>query len=575
MSIFSREYPLQQNKAKAPAYLALGVLVFVMVIAVGCSGGGPEPTPTATKTAEAPEAQSGGEGEAAVATATPDADTSAADQENDGNSTQTSSAEEELKEDPVTAEIDAEILNVRREPNLSSTILQEARSGEQYEAIGRSQDSQWIYLARDGEAIGWASAEFLTLSADLAALSPVDADDLSAADNQNGDAQTAASQTSSTQTVSSSFAPATMSSPDYGTQAFLWWREEIATRDLQLIREAGFNWVKQTFAWETIEAPSKGQFDWSIADRVVAGVNNNNLKLLARLSADPELTDSFWGGIPPGNGADFANFAFEVASRYNCQPGAVGCIQAYQIWNEPNLSREWGNNSPNPGQYVEFLRLAYAAIKRANPNAIVISAGMAPTGSNDAQAMPDDVFYREMYRAMGGSSNGYFDMLGVHGAGFAAPPELDPAVAAGDQRYGGYRFFAFRHVEDIRQIMVENGDADKRIVLLEFGWTYDSVNPSYKWHGADAGIDAFVQGEYLKGAYEWADANWQPWIGLMSLLTMPNLDWLEDGNPQDEEQFWWAIMDPSPIDQLYFRPAYIKLCNYFNTQKGQSCIYAP
>ncbi|MEI2750213.1 MAG: hypothetical protein V9E88_15820 [Ferruginibacter sp.] len=60
-----------------------------------------------------------------------------------------------------------------------------------------------------------------------------------------------------------------------------------------------------------------------------------------------------------------------------------------------------------------------------------------------------------MYQAMGGSSNGYFDMLGVHGAGFAAPPELDPAEAAANKpKYGGYRFFAFRHVEDIRAIMV-------------------------------------------------------------------------------------------------------------------------
>ena len=44
-----------------------------------------------------------------------------------------------------------------------------------------------------------------------------------------------------------------MTSPDYGVQAFLWWRPEIAEHDLTLVANGGFNWVKQTFAWETIE----------------------------------------------------------------------------------------------------------------------------------------------------------------------------------------------------------------------------------------------------------------------------------------------------------------------------------
>ncbi len=130
-------------------------------------------------------------------------------------------------------------------------------------------------------------------------------------------------------------------------------------------------------------------------------------------------------------------------------------------------------------------------------------------------------------------------------------------------------------MEDIRAIMVKYGDTNKKIVILEFGWTSDPINPLYKWHGADAGIDEMVKADYLKRAYQYAEANWQPWIGMMSLLTMPNLDWLNDGNPQDEEQYWWAIMDPSPVDQLFFRASYIVLCKYFNAEKGQVCKYDP
>ena len=153
-----------------------------------------------------------------------------------------------------------------------------------------------------------------------------------------------------------------MNSPDFGAQAFLWWRSEIADRDLQMMQEAGFNWVKQAFAWEDIEAPVKGQYDWSIADRVVQQVAQRDLKLLARISSDPEKTE-FWAGHPPGNGADFADFVFNLASRYNCTPEAIGCIHAYQIWNEPNLGREWGDNRPNPAEYVAFLGQAYAALE--------------------------------------------------------------------------------------------------------------------------------------------------------------------------------------------------------------------
>lgn len=348
-----------------------------------------------------------------------------------------------------------------------------------------------------------------------------------------------------------------VASPDFGVQVFLWWRPEVADRDLGLVKDHGFRWVRQTFAWEDIEGAGKGQFDWSTPDRIVQQVNDHGLYLLTRLSSDPE--QSLWAGSPPGNGQNFADFARSVAGRY------CGRIQAYQIWNEPNLMREWGGRSPNPAEYAAFLGQAYSAIKQACPSAIVISAGMAPTGYTDV-AYDDIAFYEGMYQAMGGSSGGYFDMLGAHGAGFAAPPELDPAQAAANQvPYGGYRFFSFRHVEDIRAVMERFGDGGKRIAILEFGWTYDPVNPAYKWHGADAGIDDFVQGCYIVRAYKWAREHWQPWIGIMSALTMPNLSWIEDGkDPRQEEQYWWAIMEPSRLDELNWRPAIVMVKDYVN-----------
>lgn len=348
--------------------------------------------------------------------------------------------------------------------------------------------------------------------------------------------------------------PAETKSPDYGMQAFLWWRPEVAQRDLELIRDAGFGWVKQEFAWREIEGLGKGRFDWSVTDRIVDQVQSvGGLKIIARLDNEPSWASGRQypdpAGVimsPPRDTQDFADLAFAVASRYR------GRIAAYQIWNEPNLSREWGGQPPNPAAYVELLRVGYQAIKRADPNAIVISAGMAPTTRWDDVALPDTEFLRRMYNAGG---RAYFDALGAHGAGYKAPPELDPGVVATDPNYYNVgdpncpgpacRIYCFRHVEDLRQIMVENGDAAKRVVVLEFGWTMDErPNSPYRWHA----VTEEQQADYLVGAYRYARENWQPWIAIMSLIYMPSIDWT-----QDDEQFWWSVAAPNYPQFLPFK----------------------
>ena len=151
----------------------------------------------------------------------------------------------------------------------------------------------------------------------------------------------------------------------------------------------------------------------------------HGLKLIVRVSQDPDRP--FWAGNPPDNAGHFADFLAAMASRYQ------GRIQAYQVWNEPNLAREWGGRRPDPAGYAGLLKNAYSAIKGVDPKATVITAGMAPTGTDTEIAMPDIKFYDQMYQAMKGNSDGYFDMLGVHAAGFAAPPEVSPDATAADK----------------------------------------------------------------------------------------------------------------------------------------------
>ena len=361
-----------------------------------------------------------------------------------------------------------------------------------------------------------------------------------------------------------------MSSPDFGMQAFLWWRPEVADRDRGLIKDAGFSWVKQLVSWQDIEGAGKGAYDWGNMDRVVDEVQQYGLKLLVRVSQDPDR--AFWAGTPPGNAQAFAGFLGALAGRYK------GRIQAYQIWNEPNLAREWGGSRPDPAGYAKMLRAAYQAVKAADPNAIVVTAGMAPTTEDSNRAVPDVRFYQGLYDAMGKNSTGYFDMLGVHGAGYAVSPETDPQVVVDDPKLHNsdpsapelLRVYAFRHIEDIRDLMVRNGDSNKRVAVLEFGWTTDPrPNSPYYWHGAGAGIDENKKGDYLVRAYQWATDHWKPWIALMSTIYLPDVNWTKD-----DEQYWWSVIGPGYPD-LYLRPAYVKLCAYANGLSGQRCKLAP
>ena len=318
-----------------------------------------------------------------------------------------------------------------------------------------------------------------------------------------------------------------MASPEYGMQAFLWWRPEVATRDLGLIEDAGFGWVKQDFSWRDIEGAGKGIFDWSHTDLIVKFTEDAGLDLLVRLDRPPAWTGAQGDG-PPSNLADFGDFVYEVASRYG------GRIRAYQIWNEPNLAREWGGRTPSAEEYVALLKVAYKGLKSADPKAIVISAGLSPTGSQPPEAIPDNAYLKQMYQA--GASD-YFDVLGLNAPGFKAPPEMSPdEVMANQEVYGHGRWFCFRHVEDLREIMVQYGDENKQVAVLEFGWTTDPRPDSpYNWHA----VDEATQAEYLMRAYQYAQGHWSPWIGLMCLIYISDADWTEQN-----EQYWWAITWP-------------------------------
>jgi hypothetical protein len=115
-----------------------------------------------------------------------------------------------------------------------------------------------------------------------------------------------------------------LGSPEYGMVAFLWWREEVADRDLNLVRDAGFTWVRQNLHWVDVEL-YKGGFDWRYSDRIVRQVQERGLNLLFRLHGLPRPG---WVPLPddptlPVPVEDFADFC---GAGRGPLPGTGACL---------------------------------------------------------------------------------------------------------------------------------------------------------------------------------------------------------------------------------------------------------
>jgi hypothetical protein len=344
---------------------------------------------------------------------------------------------------------------------------------------------------------------------------------------------------------------------DPAVHVFVWGSDSQTTdTTLQLAKDAGFTWVKQRFEWRNIEGKGKGQFEWNEPDRILDAVEAHGLKVIARVDNQPQWASSSitWPGSgPPDKLSDWTDYLTALATRYK------GRVQAYEIWNEPNLDIEWGANPPDPAAYTRLLKASYEAIKAVDPKATVTTAGLSPTTTENEHAMRDIDFYRGMYQAGAKES---FDVLGANAAGFKAPPCTDPSEVANTPELGNpndpsppdvKRVYAFRHVEDVRQVMIDNGDADKQIGILEMGWTTDPRPGSpYAWHA----VSEDQQAQYLVDAFTCARQHWAPWIGFMTVIYIADPTWT-----RNMEQYWWSITNPDGS----VRPAYTALKGFFHS----------
>jgi hypothetical protein len=325
-------------------------------------------------------------------------------------------------------------------------------------------------------------------------------------------------------------------------------------RALQLAQNAGFDWVRQQVHWKDTEIDTGGtgdRYSWDQLDVIVEAVNAYDLKLMVSIVRSPaQYTADGSDGLPedPTNLGDFVE---DMAERYGDQ------IHAYEIWNEQNLAHETGGviTIEDAGRYVEMVMESYTRIKAINPDAYVVVGAPSPTNFYDpAVGISDLEYFRAMYEYRDGIITDYFDVQGVHPAGSANPPDtLWPDNPSDAQGWNDHSTFYFRHVENVRDVMVEYGMDDHQIWLTEFGWATENVSPGYEYGNQVSFED---QAEYITQAMRRTYEEY-PWIGNMFLWNLNfAVTWSQVDPPQPlHEQAAFGILNPdwSP------RPSYLAI----------------
>jgi len=135
----------------------------------------------------------------------------------------------------------------------------------------------------------------------------------------------------------------------------------------------GLQWIRTTADWSQIE-PSRGQFSWNDMDAAVVDATKAKASLVVLVAntpqwaaVEPTAPESVWKHQPPSNVADWQRFIDAAATRYR------GRVAAWEI--EPTLEFQQFRGTVH--DYLDMLHAARLAVRKADPNALVVAASPA------------------------------------------------------------------------------------------------------------------------------------------------------------------------------------------------------
>ena len=261
----------------------------------------------------------------------------------------------------------------------------------------------------------------------------------------------------------------------------------------------------------------KYQYKWAAGDStdelkaIIDLAHGEGFKILVTITGDT-----------PYPAADSINFNSYI--DFVKQVAALG-PDAMEIWNEMNIDFEWPAGQISPSAYVNnMLAPAYTAVKAANPNIMVISGALAPTGfDNTTNAWSDSRYLAGMRNA--GAAN-YLDCVGVHFNAGATSPSATTGHPA-DSGAGHYSWYYLPTLSLYRTTFSNS----RSLCLTEFGYLtpegFNGVPAGFSWA---ANTTLNQQAAWLAEATQIAKNS-----GYVRLAIVFNLDFIKyelDGDPQ-------------------------------------------
>lgn len=341
----------------------------------------------------------------------------------------------------------------------------------------------------------------------------------------------------------------------------------------QQVAQLGVDWVKIDVPWAEIEA-AQGIFDFSALDATVAAMELEDVNILLNIYAAPAWSRTSYTeklnsqmreyGGPPENFDHFATFMANLATRY------ARIVDAYEIWKSPNLLKYWtvpvyeqepeltadgDYGFPDAVQlgaqyYLPLLKVGYETIKSHDPEALVISGGLAPVGfSDDYNSIDTGSFLRNMLEA--GAAE-YSDAIGAVFSASAVPPTLEccdkpPGV---DSHYESFLQYFPELMEFYDEVLAENGLAGTPIVVTQVGWgTSEGANIAVPSSGFEwlTYTSEDEQALYVTQAFEIAQAR-----DSISSMFLYNLNGCA---VDDQEACFFSLIDaagaPRPVYAAY------------------------
>ena len=334
-------------------------------------------------------------------------------------------------------------------------------------------------------------------------------------------------------------------SPDFNPEYQDNWYRSVAD-DLRL------RWVKQQVRWDLMEL-EPGKIDWSLLDFVMPRAQKFGIKMLLSIASAPEWArepEVFLGRHgPPADPQTFANFVAEIIKRY------PGMVQAVEVWNEPNLDREWTSvQGLSADHYVALLRTTYEAVKSIDPGIIVISGALSPTGVDDGSSAIYDLKYMEQLIRAGMLD--WADCVGAHHNGYNVSPDYryldipdDPTAIFKGPFENPHPSWSFRSTLEGYVHRIRTAGSDANLCVTEFGW------PSAEdLDGARQGFE-FALDNTLEEQAQWiskAMTNMEEW-DFVWLAFIWNFNFgPQAGYDITNDNVLYSLIGPG----LSFRPAY-------------------